>query len=103
MGAWPASCATGTRTWCTGTCRAACRGCWRAAGLTLRRCEVVPLLNVGYDRDTFSGGLVELIASFVAGGAGEAAGEAAPWAAGLRAMGPDYFFSLNRYLFVATR
>ena len=74
-----------------------------AAGLTLRRSEVVPLLNVGYDRDTFSGGLVELIASFVAGGAGEAAGEAAPWAAGLRAMGPDYFFSLNRYLFVATR
>jgi hypothetical protein len=29
--------------------------------------------------------------------------EAAAWAADLRALGPDYFFSLNRYVFVARR
>src|SRR5207302_7345283 len=37
------------------------------AGFRLERCAVVPLLNVGYERRTYSGGILELIASFVAG------------------------------------
>jgi arsenite methyltransferase len=72
------------------------------AGFTLRACDVVPLLNVGYRRETYSAGTVELIASFVVGRQGVTADEAAAWAEDLREMGPAYFFSLNRYLFVAT-
>lgn len=73
------------------------------AGFTLRTCGVVPLLNVGYERETYSGGTLELIAAFVAGRQGVTAEEAAAWALDLRSLGPDYFFSLNRYVFVASR
>ncbi len=67
------------------------------------RSEVVPMFNVGYRVKTFSAGLIEMIASFV-GGRGEVSlDEAAAWAHDLRTLGEDYFFSLNRYLFVATR
>lgn len=74
-----------------------------AAGLALVSCAVVPLLNVGYDPDTYSAGMLELVAGFVAGRRGVDAPEADAWAHDLRAMGPRYFFSLNRYLFLATR
>ncbi|MDX6644326.1 MAG: arsenite methyltransferase [Miltoncostaeaceae bacterium] len=73
------------------------------AGFTLERSEVVPLLNVGDERRTYSAGVLELIAAFVAGRGGVTPDEAEAWAADLRGMGPDYFFSLNRYLFVAVR
>ena len=72
-----------------------------AAGFTLARCAVVPLLNVGYEERTYSSGILGLIAAFVAGRGGVTADEAQAWAADLRGMGPDYFFSLNRYLFLA--
>ena len=75
----------------------------REAGFTLARCAVVPLLNVGHDRRTYSGGILELIATFVAGRGGVTAEEAESWAADLRGMGPGYFFSLSRFLFVAVR
>jgi arsenite methyltransferase len=71
------------------------------AGFALTSCTVVPIINVGYDRDAFSTGMLEVIASFVAGRQGVTAEEASAWAADLRAMGPNYFFSLNRYLFLA--
>jgi hypothetical protein len=73
------------------------------AGFALRECAVVPMLNVGGHEDTFSGGLIDLVARFVEGRRGVGADEARAWADGLRAMGPRYFFSLNRYLFLATR
>jgi SAM-dependent methyltransferase len=73
------------------------------AGFTLERSEVVPLLNVGDGRRTYSAGVLELIAAFVAGRGDVTPDEAEAWAADLRGMGPDYFFSLNRYLFVAVR
>ncbi len=75
----------------------------RAAGFTLAHAAVVPILNVGYERETYSGGMLELVARFVAGRGGAAAEEAEAWAADLRGMGPDYFFSLGRFLFVAVR
>jgi arsenite methyltransferase len=74
-----------------------------AAGFTLGRCSVVPVLNVGYARDTYSAGVAELIADFVAGRRGVSAPDARRWADDLRSLGPRYFFSLNRYLFLATR
>jgi len=67
------------------------------------RCQVVPMLNVGYQPETFSAGLLEMIAGFVGGRGEVSVEEAAAWAQDLRALGENYFFSLNRYLFVATR
>jgi arsenite methyltransferase len=72
------------------------------AGFDAAPPRVLPLLNVGYQPDTYSAGLLELIARFVAGRAGVTAEEAQAWADDLRSLGPDYFFSLNRYLFRAT-
>jgi arsenite methyltransferase len=34
---------------------------------------------------------------------GLTAADVAGWAADLRSLGPDYFFSLNRYLFMAVK
>jgi SAM-dependent methyltransferase len=73
-----------------------------AGGFRLDRCAVVPLLNVGYDRDTYSAGMLELVAAFVSGRRGVDAAQATGWARDLRAMGARYFFSLNRYLFLAS-
>jgi arsenite methyltransferase len=73
------------------------------AGFTLERCAVVPLLNVGYEARTYSAGVLGLIAAFTAGRGGVTAEQAEAWAADLRALGPDYFFSLSRYLFLAVR
>ena len=73
------------------------------SGFRLDRCAVVPLLNVGYDRDTYSASrMLELVASFVAGRRGVDTAQATGWARDLRAMGARYFFSLNRYLFLAS-
>jgi arsenite methyltransferase len=71
-------------------------------GFRVERSVAVPLLNVGYDRDTYSAGMLELVAAFVTGRRGVDAGEADAWARDLRAMGPRYFFSLTRYLFLAS-
>lgn len=78
-------------------------GLLSAAGFALQDCEVVPLLSVGYDRDTYSAGMISLVAEFVSGRAGISADEAAGWRAGIVALGDDYFVSLNRYLFTAVR
>ena len=47
--------------------------------------------------------MIPIIAGFVAGRRGVSAAEAEAWAADLVGRTDDYFFSLNRYLFVATR
>lgn len=77
-------------------------GLLRAAGFALTSAEVIPLLNVGYRPDTYSAGLIAFVAAFVPGRLGVQADEVAAWEADLRALGEDYFCSLNRYLFVAT-
>jgi SAM-dependent methyltransferase len=74
-----------------------------AAGLAMTSCQIVPLLNVGFDRDCFSARMIPVIERFVGGRRGVSAADARAWAADLEAMGPRYFFSLNRYLFLATR
>jgi len=74
----------------------------RAAAFSVSAVEVVPLLNVGHDPATFSAGMRDLVADFVAGhGVGE--DEAAAWLDDLRTLGDRSFFSLNRYLFTAAR
>jgi arsenite methyltransferase len=71
------------------------------AGFALERSEVVPVLNVGYERETYSGYMIGMIARFVSGRKGISTAEASAWESDLRSLGPNYFFSLNRYLFVA--
>ncbi len=75
----------------------------RAAGLELAHAAIIPILNQGADRNTFSAGMRGLVAEFVAGRGGVTLDEASAWAEELENLGDDYFFSLNRYLFVAKR
>jgi arsenite methyltransferase len=78
-------------------------GLLAAAGLELRTCSVIPLLNRTCDRNAFSCRMVDVIAGFVPGRGAVSEAETTAWAEDLRGMGADYFFSLNRYVFAATR
>ena len=69
-------------------------GLLRDAGFELRHSSIYPILNQGARTDTLSHGVMPLIAEFVGD---------PEWAEDLRGLGEDYFFSLNRYLFVAYR
>jgi arsenite methyltransferase len=68
-------------------------GLLKQTGFTLARTAVLPILNHPYDPNTYSAGLIPVIAGFV---------DDAAWADELTSLGEDYFFSINRYLFVAT-
>ncbi len=63
----------------------------------------VPLLNVGYDPDTYSAGLIEFIAAFVPRHSAMTAGDLRSWARDLIGLGPGYFLSLSRYLFLGVK
>ncbi len=71
------------------------------AGLEVTDRQIVPLFNAGYDPNTYSAGMLELIATFVADRNGVSEAEATAWAQDLTELGPNYFLSLNRYLFLA--
>jgi arsenite methyltransferase len=64
--------------------------------------RVLPLLNVGVDPDTFSAGVMAIIAAYVVGRDGLTQEDVDAWVADLRGQGDGAFFSLNRYLFGAT-
>ena len=72
------------------------------SGFTMTHQQVVPILNAGYDDRTYSAGLIDIVAAFVPGHAGVTQDEARAWTDDLRSLGASYFFSLNRYLFVAS-
>jgi ubiquinone/menaquinone biosynthesis C-methylase UbiE len=67
-------------------------GLLRDAGFELASTTIIPILNQGSGTDTLSHGVMPLIAEFV---------DDQAWREDLLAMGEDYFFSLNRYVFVA--
>ena len=73
------------------------------AGLEVTDCRVVPLLNTSYSENSFSAGLIGFITAFLAGRGGVTPDEVAAWADDLTSLGRDYFFSLNRYLFIASK
>ena len=73
------------------------------AAFTVTRCEVLPMLNTGYHPQTLSAGVIDFIAGFVPGRAGVTDSDITAWRTDLESLGPDYFFSLNRYLFLAVR
>jgi arsenite methyltransferase len=74
----------------------------REAGFRLQHRAVVPLFNPELDPNTFSHGLIDLIATFVVGRQGITQDETDMWSQDLHALGAagHYFFSLNRYLFL---
>jgi arsenite methyltransferase len=74
----------------------------RGAGFSRRSAEVVPLLNIGYEPETYSARVAPMIAHFVAGRQDIRDDEANAWLADLQGLGSNYFFSLNRYLFLAS-
>jgi SAM-dependent methyltransferase len=71
------------------------------AGFTLTERAAVPILNAGYDRHTYSAGLIGFVSSFVPGHHGLTEADATAWADELVALGRHYFFSVNRYVFAA--
>ncbi len=77
----------------------------RRAGFSIEQQTALPLLNAQYDEATYSAGMIKVIRAFVEGRNGITREEAGAWADELRARGADgtYFFSLNRYLFLAVK
>lgn len=77
----------------------------RRAGFRMESEQILPLFNPSYDPNTYSNRMIDLIASFVTGHNGITRDEAEGWAQALRQAGErgEYFFSLNRYLFVAKK
>ncbi|MFQ5954187.1 MAG: methyltransferase domain-containing protein [Kiloniellales bacterium] len=73
------------------------------AGFRILRRQLVPIFNPEYHENTYSHGIIELIAAFVPGRNGVTKKAAQAWANDLRRLGAAgrYFFSLNRYLFTA--
>jgi arsenite methyltransferase len=75
----------------------------RQAGFSVKHQQVIPMFNTEHCTNTYSGGLAGIIKAFVAGRNGVTREEAEAWAEDLRTLGQrgEYFFSLNRYLFLA--
>ncbi|MCH8953472.1 MAG: methyltransferase domain-containing protein [Proteobacteria bacterium] len=69
------------------------------------RAEVIPIINIVLEPNTYSYGILGEIQDFVAGRQGVSAEEADAWAEDLHDLGRagKYFFSLNRYLFAAEK
>ena len=79
-------------------------GLLRKAGLQLLRVEAHPIVNLRYEHESFSSGLIEATPKIVTR-FGIAPAEVEAWVSDLKSRTSDdnYFFSLNRYLFVARR
>ena len=74
-------------------------------GFSVKVRDAHVVLNPAYDENTFSYGMIGLIKGFVPGRHGITSHEADAWAEDLRSAGEadGYFFSLNRYLFLAVK
>ena len=71
------------------------------AGFAIAHRTTIPILNTRYGEVTYSTSLIATISAFVTSH-GITEDEAREWADDLAAQGEDYFFSINRYVFVAT-
>jgi SAM-dependent methyltransferase len=75
------------------------------AGLQVRHRDVLVLFNPQYDPDTFSVANGEIMADFAIAQHAMTPDDAQAWMQDLQQLGREgrYFFSLNRYLFMATK
>ena len=77
----------------------------RNAGFMIEERDVIPLFNPEYRDDTYSKPILEFIAAFVAGRHGVTPDEALAWHAEFEELASrgQYFFCINRYVFLASR
>ena len=77
----------------------------RDAGFTVRQRDVIPIFNPEYREDTYGKGLLGIMATFAVGRKGVSQEEAEAWLAEFAELDKQgkFFFSLNRYLFVADK
>ncbi len=77
----------------------------RRGGFAVRSVTMIPVVNVEMSEQTYSQGMIDVVARFVAGRGGIGEEEAAGWAEDVRSQAArgEYFFSLSRYLFLADR
>ena len=77
----------------------------RDAGFRLRQRAAIPMFNPEFQDNTFAKGLLAMMAAFAPGRSGVSKEEAEEWLAEFQTLGAEgrFFFSLNRYLFVADR
>ncbi len=77
----------------------------RRAGFRVDSQQVLPLFNSEFCQQSCSNQMIELIVSFVTVHADVSLAEGSKWAEDIRNAGEqgDYFFSLNRYAFLATK
>ena len=80
-------------------------GALRRAGLTVEHAGAIPLVELDPAENTYSGSQIHEFAHYMATKGGIPEAEAQAWEADLRALAArgDYFFSLNRYVFVARK
>lgn len=80
-------------------------GALRRAGLEIERADAIPLVELDPAENTYSGSQISEFVRYIATKGGIPEEEAKAWEADLRALASrgEYFFSLNRYLFVARR
>jgi arsenite methyltransferase len=77
----------------------------RDAGLALDTIDVIPIINIEYDSNSYSHSMIAVMAKFGVGRQNFSAAELQAWADDLKAFGErgEYFFSLNRYVFIARK
>jgi len=77
----------------------------REAGFVVRRRAAIPMFNPEFRDNTYGKGMLEMMASFAVGRNGISQSEADAWYAEFAMLDAEgkFFFSLNRYVFVATR
>ena len=75
------------------------------AGFEVQSQKIIPIYNAEYNEDTYSNRLIDLIIPFVVGTGSVREAEAGEWGKDLRERGKnsEYFFSLNRYFFLAKK
>ena len=77
----------------------------RDAGFVIRQRDVIPMFNPEYHDNTYAKRALNIIASFAVGRRGVSQDEADAWLAEFTDLGNEgkFFFSLNRYLFIADK
>jgi arsenite methyltransferase len=77
----------------------------RDAGFTVRQRDAIPIFNPEYRENAFAKHIPAMMASFVVGRKGVSQEEADAWLAEFAELGKQgkFFFSLNRYVFVAEK
>lgn len=75
------------------------------AGLQVQSQKIIPIYNPEFSQETYSNCLIDLIIPFVINTGNITKVEAQAWAQDLRKRGQngEYFFSLNRYFFLAKK